>query len=163
VIKEGYNDTLYGGIGNDTLLGNSGNDSLLGDSGNDLLLGGLGNDTLTGGSGNDVLRGFSRGYNLEIDRLFGGTGSDLFMLGDTGGTYYLGGRTANGRDASYALIADWSSSDFIQVSKSINYRLVKNKSWLGSSALDTGIYVGNDLIGVIQDSTNISSKNFVSV
>ncbi len=168
LIARGYagNDTILGDIYNDSLYGESGNDRLLGDGGNDLLVGGLGNDSLNGGSGNDTLRGFSGGYNQEIDTLIGGQGADTFMLGDTTGVFYLGGRNSSGRDASYGLIKDWNSqADYIQVHGSISsYRLVQNRNWLGSSANDTGIYIGNDLIGVVQDSTNVNlSQDFVFV
>ena len=160
------NDTIWGDRYNDSLYGGAGKDILLGDIGNDFLVGGSGNDILVGGSGNDMLRGFSWGYNQEIDTLIGGRGSDTFMLGDTTGGFYLGGRTSNGRDASYALIKDWNPIiDRIQLHRgSSRYQLIQNRNWLGSSMNDTGIYVGNDLIGVIQDSTNVSfSRDFVFV
>lgn len=163
LVARGYGgkDTLLGDAYGDSLNGGSGNDKLLGYGGNDLLIGDLGSDTLNGGAGNDILRGFSWGYNREIDTLIGGQGADTFMLGDATGTFYLGGRTGA---ASYARIADWNpGEDRIQVRGGSSYRLVKNQNWLGSSAKDTGIYVGNDLIGVIQDSTNVSSRNFVFV
>jgi Ca2+-binding RTX toxin-like protein len=167
LVAHGYggNDTLLGDIYGDSLYGGSGNDKLLGSRGNDLLIGDLGSDTLNGGTGNDILRGFSWGYNREIDTLIGGQGRDTFMLGDATGVFYLGGRTSSGRDASYALIADWNpGADRIQVHGSASsYRLVKNQNWLGSSAKDTGIYIGNDLIGVIQDSTNVSRRDFAFV
>lgn len=165
LFAQGYtgNDTILGGSANDNVYGGSGNDLLLGDTGNDFLVGDSGSDKLIGGSGNDILRGFSGGYNQEIDTLSGGEGSDVFMLGDTSGVFYLGGRTKSSQDASYALITDWNATDYIQAYSSSRYQLVKNKNWFGSSANDTGIYVGNDLIGVIQDSTNISSKNFIFV
>ncbi|MBE9182948.1 calcium-binding protein [Oculatella sp. LEGE 06141] len=167
LVAQGYggNDSIFGDAYGDSLYGGSGNDKLLGYGGNDLLIGSLGSDELNGGTGNDTLRGFSWGYNREIDTLIGGRGRDTFMLGDTTGVFYLGGRTSNGRDASYARIADWNPrEDRIQAHDgSSSYRLVKNQNWFGSSAKDTGIYVGNDLIGVIQDSTNVSSQNFVFV
>jgi Ca2+-binding RTX toxin-like protein len=150
-----YNDMIYGGAGNDTLLGAGGADFLLGDQGSDFLVGGAGNDTLDG---------FSQGYSQEVDTLVGGLGADTFVLGDTTGNSYLGNRNSNGRDASYALIKDWDSTDVLQVhGGSSNYRLVKDQNWFGSSANDTGVYLGNDLIGVIQDSTNVSRKSFVFV
>ena len=168
LFAQGYagNDTLWGDIYNDSLYGGSGDDVLLGYAGNDLLVGGLGSDSLYGGSGDDILRGFSGGYNREVDSLTGGEGSDTFMLGDATGVFYLGGRNSNGRDASYGLIQDWNSAkDFIQVhGSSSSYRLVKNQNWLGSSANDTGIYIGNDLIGVVRDSTDVSfSRDFTFV
>ncbi|MBD2069528.1 calcium-binding protein [Leptolyngbya sp. FACHB-671] len=167
LIAEGFagKDRIWGGSYNDRLYGGSGNDTLLGRAGNDFLVGDSGSDRLVGGSGRDTLRGFSGGYSREIDVLAGGTGSDTFMLGDSTGMFYLRGRTANGKDASYALITDWTAVDRIRAyGSSSSYELVKNKNLLGSSAKDTGIYVGNDLIGVIQDSTNVSfSKNFAFV
>lgn len=168
LLAQGYagNDTIWGDAYNDSLYGGSGNDLLLGDAGNDFLVGGSGSDLLRGGSGNDILRGFSGGYSQEIDSLTGGEGFDNFMLGDASGVFYLGGRNSNGRDASYGLIKDWNSAqDYIQVhGSSSSYRLVQNRNWLGSSANDTGIYIGNDLIGVVQDSTNVSvSRDFVFV
>lgn len=168
LVAQGYggDDTLGGDIYADTINGGSGNDRLLGFSGNDTLIGDLGSDTLIGGTGNDVLRGFSWGYNRETDVLIGGQGSDIFMLGDKTGAYYLGGRNSQGRDSSYALIGDWNSAnDRIMVHGSASsYRLVKNQNWVGSSAKDTGIYIGNDLIGVVQDSTNVNlDLNFAFV
>lgn len=160
------NDTILSGIYNDSLYGESGNDRLLGYGGNDFLVGGSGNDSLNGGSGNDALRGFSGGYNREIDALIGGQGGDTFMLGDATGVFYLGGRNSSNRDASYGLIKDWNSQvDHIQVYGNANsYRLVQNRNWFGSSANDTGIYIGSDLIGVVQDSTNVNlSRDFVFV
>jgi Ca2+-binding RTX toxin-like protein len=167
LIAQGFGgkDRIWGGRYNDSLYGDSGNDSLLGGAGNDFLVGGSGSDRLVGGSGRDTLDGFSVGYSREIDNLTGGAGSDTFILGDSTGMSYLGGRTANGKDSSYAFITDWTAIDRIQAyGSSSSYRLVKNKNWFGSSAKDTGIYAGNDLIGVIQDSTSVSfSKNFTFV
>ncbi|MBD3887453.1 calcium-binding protein [Phormidium tenue FACHB-886] len=167
LLAQGFagNDVLEGDIYNDSLYGGTGNDTLLGNSGNDLLVGGAGSDSLLGGAGNDVLRGFSGGYSQEIDALTGGEGADTFMLGDATGVFYLGGRNKDGRDASYGLIKDWDSThDYIQARGGSNsYRLVKNQNWVGSSAKDTGIYISNDLIGVVQDSTNVSGQNFVFV
>ena len=62
------NDFVRGGVGNDRIDGGNGNDILYGLGGADLVIGGAGNDRLDGG--NDGL----------IDSLFGGTGSDLFIL-----------------------------------------------------------------------------------
>ena len=167
LVAEGFagKDRIWGGRYNDRLYGGAGNDTLLGGAGNDFLVGDTGSDRLVGGSGRDTLDGFSGGYNREIDKLTGGTGSDTFILGDSTGISYLGGRTPNGKDASYALITDWTAIDRIQAyGGSSSYRLIKDRNWFGSSAKDTSIYVGNDLIGVIQDSTSVSfSKNFTFV
>jgi Ca2+-binding RTX toxin-like protein len=168
LIAQGYggNDTILGDLYNDSIYGGSGNDKLLGYGGNDVLVGGSGSDSLNGGFGNDTLRGFYGGYSQEIDTLVGGQGSDGFMLGDTTGVFYLGGRNSGNRDASYGLIKDWNpQADHIQLHGSASsYRLVQNRNWVGSSANDTEIYAGNDLIEVVQDSTNVNLRqDFVFV
>ena len=70
----------------------------------------------------------------------------------------------------YAIITDWdASSDYIEVlGSSSQYQLDFSQSWAGSSANDTGIYYtgggGKELIGVVQDTTNVSiSGNFTFV
>ena len=94
----GYNgfDTLNGGEGNDILVGGDGNDTLYGGDGTDLMLGAAGNDILfvdaldsviDGGDGYDTayLQG-TVGVVLDlaaahIERVYGGTGSDLLNAG----------------------------------------------------------------------------------
>jgi hypothetical protein len=70
-----------------------------------------------------------------------------------GGVSYLG--------FGYATITDFkrSSGDKIQVSGSTrSYRLDKTLNFGGSSALDTAIYSGNDLIAIVQDNTQIRAR-----
>ncbi len=162
-------DTLYGGNGADYLYGYSGNDYIDGGSGKDTLYGGDGNDTLKGGTGNDFLSGgagddYISGYGgnnysyrnqPEYDTLSGGTGSDTFVLGDSYKTYYQG--------SGYALITDWDyTSDYIQAhGSSSQYSLQYTNYGVGTSAQDTVIYYGSDVVGVIQDSTNVNfSRDF---
>jgi len=147
------NDTLWGWNGNDYLDGGTGNDYLGGESGNDTLLGGSGNDSLSGGTGDDRLTGStSRAFNsLEYDTLAGGSGWDIFVLGESAGNYYQG--------AGYALITDYNgANDYIRI-KSGSLRLSR-ENWVGSSALDTAIYQGSDLIGVVQDNTSIALTSY---
>ena len=146
------NDTLSGGDGNDYLDGETGNDSLYGDSGNDTLRGGSGNDYLSGGIGDDLLTGStSLTYNNnQYDTLVGGSGWDVFVLGESLGNYYQG--------SGYALIVDIDWLDRIQIKWSSSLRLSR-ENWAGTSALDTAIYQGGDLIGVVQDNTSISLGN----
>jgi Ca2+-binding RTX toxin-like protein len=54
-LRDGGDDTVYGGSGNDVIHGGHGDSSLFGGAGNDSIFGGTGNDTLDGGSGNDLL------------------------------------------------------------------------------------------------------------
>lgn len=163
----GGNDTLYGASSNDTLYGNTDDDYLSGNDGNDILYGGYGNDTLVGGNGNDRLDdGFSKGrlyrygYRYgDYDNLTGGVGSDTFVLGNSDmGFYYMG--------EGYAIITDWNaSSDYIEARGSSGRYSLRFENLTGSSALDTAIYLGSgdDLIAVVQDSTNVDFSRFVFV
>jgi len=103
------NDVANGNRGADLILGNRGNDILDGSDGGDLLFGGLGEDQLSGEDGDDFLDGgyhTSRPLTFEEaeavlrnggdlpdgvtevfddkrpDRVFGGFGDDVLVLGD---------------------------------------------------------------------------------
>ncbi|MEQ8994944.1 MAG: calcium-binding protein [Coleofasciculus sp. B1-GNL1-01] len=85
------NDMIEGNNGLDTLIGGSGNDNLAGGEGDDELFGSFGDDILVGGDGNDTLIGYEEGARKtgDIDTFTGGTGEDLFIIGETGsGVYY---------------------------------------------------------------------------
>lgn len=150
-ITSGFNesdDVINGLEGNDVLNGLSGDDLLRGGDGNDTVLGGSGSDTLIGGSGNDFLNGY--GFTLgEFDVLEGGSGVDVFALGDAKGPYYL--------DNGYATITDFNylEGDKIQITGSASNYGIEFQNFSGGLATDTLIYFGNDLIGVVQDTTNV--------
>ncbi|MGG6238586.1 leishmanolysin-related zinc metalloendopeptidase [Nodosilinea sp. AN01ver1] len=134
---------------NDVINGLEGNDVLNGLSGNDLLRGGSGSDRLIGGSGNDFLNGY--GFTLgEVDVLEGGSGADVFAFGGADAPYYLGD--------GYATITDFNylEGDKIQVTGSANYNIA-SQNLSGGLATDTLIYFGRDLIGVVQDTTNVDT------
>jgi hypothetical protein len=138
-------DLILGEGGGDSLLGGSGDDTLLGNQGNDKLEGGLGKDFLFGGQGNDTLVGVSSisGYGAnEIDTLLGDKGSDRFVIGDSTRTYYVG----NGK-SDYALIADFGAGDLIQ-KRSADSLTIGGALPQGESG--TAIYLGNDLVAVVQ-------------
>jgi Ca2+-binding RTX toxin-like protein len=146
--------------GNDTIWGDDGNDTLIGGTGNDSLYGWNGNDSLSGGSGNDRLDGYATS-GTEYDTLSGGAGSDTFVLGGSWGVSYQG----NG----YATITDFNGQyDWLEVRGSssthsyngISYS-IGTGNWAGTSATDTLLYYGNDVIAVIQDTTNVQwSRDF---
>ncbi|PSN11350.1 hypothetical protein C7293_24635 [filamentous cyanobacterium CCT1] len=141
-------DVINGLDGNDVLNGLSGDDLLRGGHGNDTVLGGSGSDTLIGGSGNDFLNGY--GLTLgEFDVLEGGSGADVFALGDANSPYYLG----NG----YATITDFNylEGDKIQITGSASNYGIEFQNFSGGLATDTLIYFGSVLIGVVQDTTNV--------
>ena len=163
------NNVIQGTNSGNSLYGYGGNDTLYGYGGNDYLTGGTGSDTLIGGSGNDSLNGYG-GTTGEYDILSGdysssqpgvkdsSDGADTFILGDASKAYYLG--------SGYATITDfyWSEGDKIQVHGSQSNYSLSFQNWSGSSANDTLIYSNSDLIGVVQDTTNvILSADFIFV
>jgi Ca2+-binding RTX toxin-like protein len=156
VLAYGYggNDRLVSGDGNDTLDGGDGNDYLYSKDGDDLLIGGdgndylqdyyLGNDTLIGGAGNDYIAGGSGN-----DTFTGGTGADSFNVAYEA---YL-------PTSSYDTITDFSRNEgdkiFVYGNRS-DYSLDQTKNISAGSALDTAVYYRNDLIAVLQDTTQVS-------
>jgi Ca2+-binding RTX toxin-like protein len=81
-----------------------------------------GSDTLTGTSGRDQMSGValndSRLGRGTVDRLTGGAGNDLFVLGDSRGAFYNDGDSKNAGRADFAQILDFSSGDKIQLAGS---------------------------------------------
>ena len=155
-------DIIAGGNGDDILYGCGGSDRILGQNGDDYLVGGSGDDSLLGGAGNDVLDG--SGFWQDFDVLTGGTGADYFILGSDR-VYYRGD--------GFATITDFSSTqgDGIQLLGDSSQYQLRQENLVGTGALDTSIYyVGNgfgftdNLIGVVQDSVNVSlDRDFVFV
>ncbi|GAB4144328.1 MAG: hypothetical protein Fur0046_21710 [Cyanobacteria bacterium J069] len=155
LLGNGGNDRLFGSTGNDQLFGGDSNDELFGQQGNDRLSGDRGNDVLYGEDGNDVLIGYG-GVSTERDRLFGGAGADTFVLGARGknGRYYLG--------SGFAVIGDFSQAqrDKIQVrGNPRSYRLDNSRNLIGNSSRDTAIYLGSDLIAIVQDNAGVTTSN----
>ena len=160
------NDKIFGNVGQDVLSGNLNDDYLDGEKGQDIVIGGDGNDSLFGGLGNDVLKGDNgndilTGVDInainpgieEIDTLTGGSGSDIFVLGDVNNTYYDNG------DSDYALITDFNASeDSIQLQgKADDYLLVPFSQ---ANQTGTAIYrknaTQNELISILQGGANLS-------
>ena len=158
VLGTEQNDVILGNNQNNLLNGRGGSDFISGNGGNDVLVGGGGRDNLIGGSGNDRLVGY--GFTAgESDTLTGGFGADTFVLGTSSQRFYNG--------LGHATITDYNrfAGDRILISGSrSDYRLVSN-SLVGGPARDTLVIGrGNDLIAVIQDTTNISlAADFVTV
>jgi Ca2+-binding RTX toxin-like protein len=121
VIGTVSNDSITGNNSINFLAGFDGDDFLSGLGGDDILFGDEGNDFLTGGSGNDFLRAtdeFARGF-AEFDDMQGGTGSDIFVLGDCDGAFY----NSNG-EFDDALILDFSAEDSLELGLGEVYRAV---------------------------------------
>jgi Ca2+-binding RTX toxin-like protein len=152
-------DLFYGGDGNDRLGGDTGNDTLYGGAGNDLLIGNVGNDLVSGGKGNDWIVGSNPyppelGLGLpEIDTLTGGSGSDIFFLGE----FTIGQNTKVFYDQlgnqDYALITDFNvKEDFIQLPESLQTIIGLGPTAAGLPK-GTAIYANrngvNDLIAIV--------------
>ena len=147
-------DILKGGKRDDLLKGGSGDDLLEGGDGDDTLQGDSGDDTLIGGEGNDILIG----YNLQatefntsefntrgIDILTGGSGANIFVLGDANRNYY-------GEEDGYAQILDFTQStgNQIQLNGIEEYEL--DNISLGNGKEGVGIYDNSfsQLYGVVE-------------
>lgn len=116
-------DTLYGGKGADTIFGSNDGDFVSGNADNDSLNGGRGFDTLNGDDGNDTLVGVDTTNGLgaaEVDTLTGGTGEDVFVLGDRSSVYYDDGNDLSFGESDYGSIVDFDAlQDRIQLYGSI--------------------------------------------
>lgn len=141
------------GDGNDLIFGDGFDNTLRGMRGDDVLIGGAGSDWLDGGKGNDFLNGtnpdvWNAGQG-EYDVLTGGLGADVFALGDEFEAFYAG--------LGYALIIDfnWGEGDLFQLHGSIADYSLGLDNWAGGLEQDTLIYYQNDVIGVVQDRTDV--------
>ena len=173
-----YADDIYGDYGNDIIFGNAGDDLLFGGTGDifsgysysdyfgdDYLYGGAGNDglfgengddILFGGSGDDWLEGTSNIYTSDRDELWGGFGFDYFVLGVGQDVFYQG--------SGYATIKDWTGGiDAIAVGGIAENYSISTGSISGGAAADTEIYYNNDLIAVLEDTTDLYGSDFVFV
>ena len=151
----GVIENAVGSSFGDRLTGNEYNNQLYGESGNDILFGGNGDDTLVGGNGNDTLVGYSGGN--EFDILTGGMGTDTFVLGDASEIFYQGN--------DYAIITDFNwEHDYVQVRGVASQYSLGVGNWTGSTERDTAIYFDNDLVSIVQDSTDVDfDRDFVFV
>jgi VCBS repeat-containing protein len=161
------NDILDGGAGNDTMNGGSGIDTVTyvtatagvtvslattsaqatGGSGSDQissvenLTGSNLGDTLTGSSGANVLSGLDGN-----DRLSGGSGADT-LIGGLGTDTLTGGADAdtfvfNGLNEGVDTITDFTSADWIQVSRS-GFGFTGNAAVLSGSTANGSVNSGN--------------------
>ena len=86
-VRQVYYSNLDGTLASEAVTGN---DVIYGGNGNDAIVGGAGFDTIFGGRGNDVINGtdsVNAGLDSE-DRLNGGAGADVFVLGDATRGFY---------------------------------------------------------------------------
>lgn len=141
----------------DNAIGTDNNDNITGNNNKNVLTGGKGNDVIDGKGGNDILTGVSPtsasfvgpGVN-EIDTLTGGSGKDVFVVGDSSNVYYEGLSLFGNTD--YAQIQDFQSGvDDIQLNGGISDYVFSGNSFI---FLDDGFSVGtldsgDDLIATV--------------
>lgn len=140
-------DTVYGGQGDDIVNGNIGNDLVYGETGNDTARGGQNNDTIYGGDGNDIIFG-DRGNDL----LNGNAGVDTFAFGN---------------DSGQDTIADYDSTDRIQIQNQINGFNISNFADIQSRITIIGnssqIDLGNGNNITISGVVNLDSSDFLFI
>jgi hypothetical protein len=79
--------------------------------GSDTIIGTVGDDTITGIPDTGDL---GLGASNQVDVLTGGTGADLFILGDSRGAFYTEGNSntyGSGSYGDYAIITDFNPAD----------------------------------------------------
>lgn len=107
-----------------------------------------GNDVITGSSAGETLTGVPAGSALRgrntIDRLTGGGGDDLFVLGDGQGPYYNDGTSGLGT-TDMALITDFHAGDRIQLYGTSGDYLLNAGFYAGSSGVRISLRAGTSL------------------
>jgi serralysin len=157
-------DVILGGTGNDTIRGAAGNDVITGLGGNNILAGDQGDDILAGGGisveNDKTIR--INGDTSGVDELFGGDGSDIFVLGgkaqqDSSTVVFYDEKGNN----DYAVISDFNSREdkILLGGAKEDYRLTSTNSGLPEGL---GVYKGDELIAIVQGDTNldINAKYF---
>jgi uncharacterized repeat protein (TIGR01451 family) len=151
IIGDGTDQIINGNSGNDSMFGSGGTDNMNGGFGNDLLVGGSGNDFLDGQIGDDTLDGACTTLGVDQqDRLSGGPGSDLFVIGNQLGAFYLG----NG-DLDFAYITDFNPAvDTLQLNgAAIDYTTMQTSVMFNNlNITGQGIFQGGDLVAILQQS-----------
>jgi Ca2+-binding RTX toxin-like protein len=76
------------------------------------------NDVLVGTAGKDLISGVGAGAKLgkgTIDALTGGSGDDVFVLGDSRGRFYDDGSARSSGTSDFARITDFGAGDKLQL------------------------------------------------
>ncbi|MBD2492629.1 Calx-beta domain-containing protein, partial [Aulosira sp. FACHB-615] len=154
---------ITGTLANDTITTGDGNDTISAGAGNDIINTGNGNDRLIGVAQNSVNPGLG-----EIDVLQGGTGGDIYVIGNAATTFYDDGNSTTAGITDYARIVSFNvSEDIIQLTGP------KSNYILGSSPINnitgTAIYIKkpigepDELIAIVEGVTglNLNSNVFI--
>ncbi len=117
-----------------------------------------GSDIITGTNAAELLSGVPIGSTLRgsgsLDRLTGGGGNDLFLLGDAVGRFYDDGTPGLG-STDLALLTDFSAGDKIQLhGSSADYRLVSGRhNRIAGVRIDAVAPGAPETIGFVQGAT----------
>jgi len=116
------------------------------DLGPNRIFGTAGSESLIGTAGRDAISGIpSAGTFLgkgTIDRLTGGAGNDIFLLGDRRGAFYDDGLRNNAGTGDYAQVMDFQTGDQIQLSSNVRGYYTSQISLGGQWG--TGIYADSN-------------------
>ncbi|PIG94250.1 FG-GAP repeat protein [Gloeocapsopsis sp. IPPAS B-1203] len=147
--------------------GNSLNNVIVGNSSNNILRGKAGNDSLHSGEGGDILIGTERGI-AEKDTLTGGSGRDVFVLGNATTAFYDDGNPTTPGFGDYALITDFNpNEDFIRLNgKRSDYILAASPIGLptGTAIFRQQQGATNELIAIVQSlqALNLNGDYFLT-
>lgn len=107
-------------------IGSDSGESLIGSTGNDVLYGGSGSDTVIGGAGDDFL--FGGPNNAEPDdndRLEGGVGADVYVVGRTSGQDTIVLTPGSSSEMDRLVFVDSIASGELTFSQDINNLVIK--------------------------------------
>lgn len=140
-----------------------------------IVTGTIRSDVLIGTAAADRLSGVpDSGSNLgkgTIDVLTGGSGSDLFVLGDARGRFYDDGKGSSSGMTDYARITDFGSDDKIQL-KGVAANYFQSQVTVNGVSGDgifhdsngNGIFDARDeLIGLVQNHGALDASSFIFV
>ena len=143
------------------------------DLGPNYIYGTQASESRAGTAGRDIMSGLpSTGSYLgkgSIDKLTGGAGNDIFVLGDSRGVFYDDGLSNNAGTADYVQVMDFQTGDQVQLSSKASSYFGVLVSLGGRSGL--GIYVdsnGNksfdstdELIGHLVGATALKATDII--
>jgi len=110
---------------------------------------------LTAGSGSATLQGWSgtSTLNAATQTLTGGSGADLFVLGDANGNAYGNGH------GGVAFINNFTSSDSLSLYNDLSHNYsITSGSYFGG-AYNTELYLGSNLVAAINDTESSNGLN----